>query len=118
MHWEGKLHWKGQLKNVLTPSNLDDAIRFTQVLDNKLGPAGLALNEEARGQIEYGRHMACLDRHLEHKTYQTIEYNLVPCMWALFKNAADLYEKNPKFQSSLIVALLKAVVVQECSCFS
>eukprot|EP00957_Ditylum_brightwellii_P109771 8372336-Ditylum_brightwellii.AAC.1 len=86
-------------------------MKFTQVLDN----AGLALREEARGQVEYCRYMACLDRYLEHKIYQTIGYDSVPGIWALFNNVADLCEKNPKFQSSLIVALFEAAVAKEKS---
>eukprot|EP00957_Ditylum_brightwellii_P209966 15364431-Ditylum_brightwellii.AAC.1 len=90
-------------------------MKFIPVLDNKLGPAGLALKEEARGQVEYGRYMAHLEGHLEHKTYQSIVYVLVPGIWALFNNTADLCEKNPKFQSSLVVALFKAAVAKEKS---
>eukprot|EP00957_Ditylum_brightwellii_P201478 15325830-Ditylum_brightwellii.AAC.1 len=90
-------------------------MKSTQVPDNMLGPAGLALKKEARGQVEYCRFMACLDRHLEHKTYQTIGYDLVLGIYTLFNNAAALCEKNPNFQSSLIVALFKSAVAKEKS---
>eukprot|EP00957_Ditylum_brightwellii_P005313 405187-Ditylum_brightwellii.AAC.1 len=36
-------------------------------------------------------------------------------MQALFNNAAYLYKKNPKFQSSLIVFLFQAAVAKEKS---
>eukprot|EP00957_Ditylum_brightwellii_P042197 3195832-Ditylum_brightwellii.AAC.1 len=42
-------------KNVLTSSDLDDALKFTQIPDNKLGPAGWALKDEARAQLQYGK---------------------------------------------------------------
>eukprot|EP00957_Ditylum_brightwellii_P152853 11634313-Ditylum_brightwellii.AAC.1 len=54
-----------------------------------------------------------LDGHLKHKTYQTIGYDLISGIQDLFNTAADLCEKNPQFQSSLIVVLFKAAVTKE-----
>eukprot|EP00957_Ditylum_brightwellii_P021557 1625337-Ditylum_brightwellii.AAC.1 len=57
--------------------------------------------------------MASLDKHPEHKSYQTIGTNSVPGIWTMLNKAADLCKKNPKLQCSLIVALLKATMAKE-----
>ena len=100
-------------RSVLTASDLDDAAKFTLVPDNHLGPAGIALKEEAARQVEYGKFMSQLDTHLVYKSYSKVGNDSVPGPKTLFNEAADLCEKNPKFQSSLIVALLKAAMAKE-----
>eukprot|EP00957_Ditylum_brightwellii_P113878 8681754-Ditylum_brightwellii.AAC.1 len=57
--------------------------------------------------------MASLDKHLEHKSYQTIGTNLAPGIRTMLNEVADLCKKNPKLQSSLIVALFKAAMAKE-----
>ena len=58
-------------------------------------------------------HMSSLSTCLEYKTYQTIGTQSVPGINTLFKDVANLYKKNPKFQSSLIVTLFKAAIAKE-----
>ena len=100
-------------RSVLTASDLDDASRFASVPDCNLGPAGLLLKKEAKSQVVYGQYMTELNTRLENKPYQTIGNNSVPGIRTMFNEAADLCEKNPKFQSSLTVALFKAAMAKE-----
>ena len=102
-------------RQVLSASDLDDALSFAKVSNNQLGPAGILLKEEAKQQVEYVKYMSQLDRRIptQHKSYQAIGDESAPGIRTFFNEAADLCEKNPKLQSSLIVALFKAAMAKE-----
>ena len=51
--------------------------------------------------------------NLQGTKFQKIGDDSVPGMQILFEQAGDLCKANPKFQSSLIVALFKAAVAKE-----
>ena len=94
-------------------SDLNDAQAFARIKDAYLGPEGIQLKTEAKCQIEYASHMAKLDKCLKEKSHPTVGEKSVPGIRTLFNEAAVLCEKNPEFQSSLIVALFKAAVCKE-----
>ena len=51
--------------------------------------------------------------NLQGTKFQKIGDNYVTGMQILFEQAGDICKANPKFQSSLIVALFKAAVAKE-----
>lgn len=99
-------------KNVLTPSDMDDAARFLKTRDSLFAPAGLELKREAKNQLEYTKYMAKLDPRLEGTKYQRIGDNSVPGMSSLFQEAGELCKKNSGLRDSLVVALLKGAVAK------
>eukprot|EP00957_Ditylum_brightwellii_P105917 8078250-Ditylum_brightwellii.AAC.1 len=57
--------------------------------------------------------MLSLSERLSPKIYDSIGESSASGLPVLFKEAATLYEKNPTFWDSLIVALLKGAVARE-----
>ena len=100
-------------KGVLTDSDVDDAAKLVKIAEKYLAPKGRKLREEAIAQVAYAKHMSKFSQQLKDTKYQTIGDNSVPGMKVLFEQAADLCERNPKFEGSLIVALFKAAVAKE-----
>ena len=114
-------HWYAPLsraversaKPQLTPIDYLDARNFAKVASNQLSPDGQALKDEAKAQSEYCAYMANLTKSIPVKVYKPIAEGSVPGIYALFKDAAELCEKNPSFRSSLVFALLTGAVARE-----
>ena len=93
-------------------SNLNNAQAFTRIKDAYLRTKGIHLKTEAKYQIEYTSYMANLGKCLKEKSYPTAGEKSVPGIRILFNEAAILCEKNPEFQSSLIVAFVQSYCLQ------
>eukprot|EP00957_Ditylum_brightwellii_P006955 526496-Ditylum_brightwellii.AAC.1 len=57
--------------------------------------------------------MAKLSNQLPNKLFKITGEGSAPGMKSFFENAEELCRRNPKFQSSIIVALLKAACAKE-----
>jgi len=93
-------------KDVLTSLDINEAECFSSINDRLLSPEGIELKQEAIGQVVYGKFMLTLSKDLPHKTYRTIGEESAPSVDTLFRDAEELYNKNPEFRSSLSVAIL------------
>ena len=72
----------------------------------------MELKEEALAQVVYGKFMSKLTEDLPFKTFKSIGEQSAPGVDTLFQDAAELYEKNPDFSSSLSVAILRGAVTK------
>jgi len=91
----------------------DEAKSFGKTGDKFFTPAGLELKEEAKAQVDYCSYMAKLAKRMPDKTFKAIGEDAAPGMVTLFENLAEACKKNPNFQSSLVVAMLKAAAAKE-----
>ena len=104
-----------QVKETFTKQDLIDANSFANKPSDMLTILGRELNMEAVTQINYVQTMSSLHQNMQHKNYNLPTCGKAPGMNVVFKSAAELCSLNPKFQSSLVVSLLKAAVAKATS---
>jgi len=97
-------------RQVITARDNADALLFTKKTQSEFTPAGIELMEEAKALVDYYSYMS--RTRLPAATVRSISGGEVPAVKTVFDKAADLYEKNPEFRSSVIVALLKGAVAK------
>ena len=102
-------------KGTLTDQDLLDARSFMGKPDDMLTLLGEALKKEVKAQVDYMESMSLLHEEIENKPYMIHSGGAAPGMNVVFKKAADMCKTNPTFQSSLVVALLKAAVAKALS---
>ena len=76
---------------------------------------GMKLKLKAIAQVDYIETMSKLNENLPNKIYKLSSCGVAPGMRVMFNKAEELCRNNTKFQSSLVVSLLKAEVVKEIS---
>jgi len=94
--------------------DINNAESFSKNYNSLLSPEGIELKQEAVAvaQVVYGRFMLTLSKDLPHKTYRSIVEEFAPGVDILFRDAWELYNKNPEFRSSLSIAILKGTVAK------
>ena len=112
-NWELKLSkcLERRHKKELCPSDIEDAVAFGRTNKPLLSSEGLRLREEAIAQAKYARTMALLSPKLKTE-YKLAVLGSSPSPDTLFREAGELYKSNPKFRTSLVVALLSALVAK------
>ena len=70
---------------------------------------------EAIAQVDYIATMSKLNGNFPKKIYKLSSCGVDPGMSVVFNKAEELCRQNPKFQSSLVVSLLKAAVERSTS---
>ena len=75
-----------------------------------LQPKGMKLKLEAIAQVDYIATLSKLNENLPTKIYNLFCCGVSPGMSVVFNKVGELCRKNPNFQSSLVVSLLKAAV--------
>ena len=96
-------------KPALTVDDCKNAKSFSKVSDELLSKSGKQLKKEALSQVVYYKHMAHLPAEIKSKlTYYVEAPCSVPSNILFLKDAANMYDTNPKFRWSLVVGLLNA----------
>ena len=70
---------------------------------------------EAIAQVDYITTMPKLNENLPNKFYKLSSCGVAPGMSVVFNKTEELCTQNPKFQSSLVVSLLKTAVAKAAS---
>ena len=115
--WVGPINRALQcrVKETFTIQDVANAKAFLKKPTEIFTIKGQALKAGAVAQVDYVQTMSRLHEQMQHKNYKLPICGKAPGMNVVFKKAAELCTLNPKFQSSLVVSLLKAAVAKATS---